>query len=346
MRKVCSIGATLILILVTFTGIIFAKKIDLSIAQQVGAVQLQVQKQIGLAQALSPVGYYIQTTYLLEDTETGEVLAYILDLKPKGFIAISTDTDIRPVIAYSYHSNFSMQDAEGNVLLHMLKRDMRYRLEAIPIISETMKSINNQLWEQYLSEEKSQPLVSELASADQWPEDNRGWLDTTWHQTDFYNDSCPKDPMSSWDFRCVVGCTAVAMGQVIYYWQYPDSISFDSSDRYVSRIDPDDGNGERVIHIDEDHEALDFSSFDELNTRLANISYSGDREEIADFLFACGIAVQMQYSCNGSAAFVYFPGPYADTEKALKNKFGYHANGKEESDDDFYDVLENNMKGG
>ena len=344
MRRICSIGAILILILVTFTGIIFAEKIDLSIAQQVGTVQLQVRKQIGLAQALSPAEYYIQTVRLLEDTDTGEALAYILDLQPKGFVAISSDTDIRPIIAYSYYSNFSMEDLEHNVLLYMLKQDMRNRLNAISLTSQTMKTINNQLWEKYLSEEKSRALVSELADADQWPDDDTGWLDTTWHQTDFYNDSCPNDPNTLW--RCVVGCTAVAMGQVIYYWQYPDSISFDSSDRYVSRIDPDDGNGERVIHIDEDHETLDFPSFDELNTRLANISYSGDKQEIADFLFACGISVKMDYSDEGSGAWIYYPPGDVDAERALKNKFGYQANGKYESDGDFYDVLENNMKGG
>ncbi len=83
MRKIRSIGAILILVLVTFTGVIFAKKIDLSMAQQVGAVEFQVRKQIRLIQALPAVEYSIQTVRLLEDTDTGEVLSYILDLKPK-----------------------------------------------------------------------------------------------------------------------------------------------------------------------------------------------------------------------------------------------------------------------
>ena len=117
MRRICSVGAILILILVTFTGVIFAKKIDSSMAQQVGTVQLRVRKQIRFTQALTPVEYSIQTVRLLEDTDTGETLAYILDLEPKGFVAISSDTDIRPVIAYSYYSNFSMEDLEHNVLL-------------------------------------------------------------------------------------------------------------------------------------------------------------------------------------------------------------------------------------
>ena len=339
MRRICSVGAILILILVTFTGVIFAEKIDSSMAQQVGTVQLRVRKQIRFTQALTPVEYSIQTVRLLEDTDTGETLAYILDLEPKGFVAISSDTDIRPVIAYSYYSNFSMEDLEHNVLLYMLKKDMRNRLNAISLIDQAIKRLNNQLWEEYLSEGKSPALVLELADADQWPDDDTGWLDTTWEQTGFYDNSCPKDPISIWGSRCVVGCTAVAMGQIINYWQYPDSMSFDSSDEYVSERDG------RVINIDADHEILDFPSFDELNISLANISYSGDMSEIADFLFACGIAVQMKYSDEVSGAWVYRPWEDMDAQRALKNKFGYHANGKEESDD-FYDVLENNMKGG
>ncbi|MBA7494122.1 hypothetical protein ES702_04695 [subsurface metagenome] len=345
MRRICSVGAILVLILVTFTGVIFAKKIDSSMAQQVGTVQLRIRKQIRLTQALPPVEYSIQTVRLLEDADTGEVLIYILDLEPKGFVAISSDTDIRPVIAYSYYSDFSMEDPERNVLLYMLKQDMRNRLKAISLIDQTMKRINNQLWEKYLSEEKSRALVLELADADQWPDDDTGWLDTTWEQGGAYNNSCPDDP-NTWFYRCKVGCTAVAMGQVIYYWQHPDSISFSTSDEYISKYDPDDGKGERVIHIDGDHETLDFPSFDELNISLANISYSGDMSEIADFLFACGIAVEMRYSDAGSGAYVYYPWADVDAERALRNKFGYQANGKGESDNDFYDVLENNMKEG
>lgn len=340
MRKIRSIGAILILVLVTFTGVIFAKKIDLSMAQQVGAVEFQVRKQISLIQALPAVEYSIQTVRLLEDTDTGEVLSYILDLKPKGFVAISTDTDIRPVIAYSYYNDFSMKDLERNVLFYMLKEDMRNRLNAIPLTIQTIKTINNQLWERYLSEERSQALISELADADQWPDDDTGWLDTTWEQTGFYNNSCPKDPTSFWGSRCVVGCVAVAMGQIIYYWQYPDSVFFDSSDEYVSEYDG------RIINIDGDHGILDFPSFDELNVSLANISYSGDKQEIADFLFACGIAVKMDYSDQGSEAWVYYPWADVDAERALKNKFRYQANGKYESDGDFYDVFENDMKSG
>ena len=340
MRKIRSIGAILILVLVTFTGVIFAKKIDLSMAQQVGAVEFQVRKQIRLIQALPAVEYSIQTVRLLEDTDTGEVLSYILDLKPKGFVAISTDTDIRPVIAYSYYNDFSMKDLERNVLFYMLKQDMRNRLNAIPLTTQTIKTINNQLWERYLSEERSQALISELAVAGQWPDDDTGWLDTTWEQTDFYNNSCPKDPTSLWGLRCLVGCTAVAMGQVIYYWQYPDSVFFDSSDEYVSEYDG------CIINIDGDHGTLDFPSFDELNISLANISYSGDKQEIADFLFACGIAVKMNYSDQVSGAWVWTPSADIDAERALKNKFRYQANGKYESDGDFYDVLENDMKGG
>jgi len=348
MRRIRFTLATLIFILASFTGVIFAKRVDLSMVQRVGTVRLLIHQQIRLTQALPPVQYSIQTIRLLEDIDTGEVLAYILDLKPKGFIAISTDTDIRPVVAYSYHSNFSLKDVKGNILLHMLKQDMRNRVQAIPLTAEIVKRTNIQLWENYLSEEKSKALVFEIASADQWPEfDNRGWLgNIAWQQGGAYNNSCPKDPTSFWGFRCLVGCTAVAMGQVIYYWQYPDSISFDSSDKYISKIDPEDGKGERVIRIDEDHEALDFPSFDELNARLASIGYSGGMSEIADFLFVCGIAVKMDYSDKRSEAWVWTPWANIDAERALKNKFGYQANGKSGSDNDFYHLLENDMKEG
>jgi len=158
MRKIYFISIILVFFLAIFTRIVFAKEVNLDMVQRVGIVQLQVQKQIRLSKALTPIEYSIRKVRLLKDTPTGEILAYILDLAPKGFIAISTDTNIRPVIAYSYHSNFSMKDVEGNILLYMLKKDMKNRLEAISITDERIKSINNQLWKRFFQRKTHKPL--------------------------------------------------------------------------------------------------------------------------------------------------------------------------------------------
>jgi len=46
-------------------------------------------------------------------------------------------------------------------------------------------------------------------------------LTINWAQGQYYNTSCPYDASSSYDNHAVVGCVAVAMGQVMKYHSYP-----------------------------------------------------------------------------------------------------------------------------
>ncbi|MBU1616102.1 C10 family peptidase, partial [bacterium] len=253
-----------------------------------------------------------------------------------------TTTFIQPIIAYSYESNFSLKDVPENVLLYMSRKDMKNRLNAIPVIDENIKKTNSQLWEAYSL--GSEAFMQELQAVNQWPQgDNAGWLKTRWHQgnpnspDDNYNQSCPVDPNMT-NLRSHVGCAAVAMGQIVWYWQHPSSISFNDSDKYTS----DDGDGERIIEIDGDSITYDFPSFATLNSRLSEINYDVDgpdiNPDIPDLLFACGIIQHMGYSSAGSGAFL--------ESSHFTDKLNYwHAAKLEESGNpQFYDLLQSNMK--
>jgi len=203
--------------------------------------------------------------------------------------------------------------------------------------------------EKIFSEEDSQTLIFELASADQWPLDDTGWLDTTWMQgvDSFYNDSCPDDPNTSpgirpdghgtTDGKCLTGCVATAMGQIINYWRYPSSVIFTSTQDYVSSIDPNDGYGTRITSIHAPDANMSYIDY--------NYGYPS-QSTIADLLFACGVSVKMRYSDAGSGAWIWHPSAEVDAERAFQNTFGYQVQGKLGTDTDFYDILEDNMKEG
>jgi hypothetical protein len=61
--------------------------------------------------------------------QDGRILYYVQPLQPSGFVILSADDEIEPVIAFSQTSNFS--GAEGNPLKALLEKDMKGRLEAI-----------------------------------------------------------------------------------------------------------------------------------------------------------------------------------------------------------------------
>jgi len=295
------------------------------------------------------IQYTISNTTLLIDEQTKEALAYIMHLKPNGFIAMSTDTAVKPIVAFSFNSNFIMDENPNNILYRMLKMDMRYRLLALPLIDEKTKNQNKDSWNKYLAD-PVRVLESQLTTQ-QWPDgDDDGWLDTTWQQSGIYNDSCPPDPTTA--NQCLTGCVATAMAQIINYWEFPNAISFSDGDNYRSVIDPD-GSGtepQRRIWIDVDPDGLNDGQEAEeyeYDPSMSSINYNENGahpsdQTIADLMFACGVSVEMGYSDLASGAATL------GVATALTVKFGYDSAGVMDPDHypNFYDVLENNMKNG
>lgn len=129
----------------------------------------------------------------------------------------------------------------------------------------------------------------------------------TWNQGAPYNYFCPLDPSTG--ERCVVGCVATAAAQVLYYWEYPTKITFSAADNYISY--GSHGN----IDIQNDAANLDFKTFTELNSYLADIKYDLSDQEVAALSFAVGIKFEMNYSSYESGTYL-IPDPF-------KNDFGF-----------------------
>ena len=298
----------------------FAKPVNLDSALAVGKAQLRIKDHHKAAKANIEKDTILGTR---EINEKGKLLAYVFDLAPEGYIVISPDTDISPVIAYSYNGSFLMDDTPDNVFLHLIKWDMDNRLSAIPLTSAKLKNANNDLWGDYMSQDAI--LSQELASDMTWGP----WLETAWHQNDPYNKYCPIDPATG--KRSVVGCVGTVMVQILNYWSYPKSISFSwDADHYVSN-----SGTLSEIKIDEDYQTWDFPSFTELSQKLSDIGYDGDIDEIAALSFACGIIARANYRSSGSSAIV---------NSQLYNRVGYLSDYLIESDMQFYPTLRQNMK--
>jgi len=270
--------------------------------------------------------YSVSETHELSDPATGRLLAYVLDLDPKGYVIVSPDTDITPVIAYSFRSNFVLEDSALNIPLHMVTWDMRNRLDAIPLLSRRVRHVNNQRWAKFKAGDLG--LIRELTTAQSWPSREKaqygGWLDTQWHQGHPYNMLCPVDPATG--TNSVVGCVATAMAQIVNYWEFPTEVTFTSMDDYYMWT-----IGEML---------------DATTASFSGLDYNGNPPHPTDFdmarlCYACGVSVQMDYSAYGSGA--YTP----DVAWALVDKFSYDsADYVLSSVPDFYSVLEENMKSG
>jgi hypothetical protein len=246
--------------------------------------------------------------------DDGIVLAYVADLHPCGFVALSADTDIAPIIAYSFNAPFPTGGDASNPLYRMLRADMQLRATALAEHPELKTARTAEQWRLLVSGETDD--VND-ALFQQWPAEGTtstgGLLETTWVQSEPYNAFCPKDPVDR--VRSYVGCVATAFAQLVHYHEVCD-VSFTQDDSYTTTSG---------IQIDADSELYDFPSFERLNEYLGAIrlKYSQGVDlndtDIAALNFACGAAVEMDYSSEGSGASLYA------VRKALLDRFGYYS---------------------
>lgn len=298
---------TIILILSLLLTALFAVRINQNTALEIAEMHLR---------ALDQLDYSINGTYLLPDDDNATV-AFVYHLAPQGFIIVSTDTDVAPVIGYSFRNAFDTSDAEHNVGYLWVKYDLMSRLEAIPFTAPEVITENNSLWNSYLTGSVDFSSFRDTVYPPEGLTNTGGWVETQWNQSPApYNTMCPIDPTTN--SRSVVGCVATVMAQIMNYHRYIGSPAFNDSDDYYSTATYP------YIHIDNDHATLSFPSFPELNPHLSDLAvayalgFNVTSNMIAAMNFAAGVSVDMGYSSNGSGAYS------SDVAPAMIYKFGYN----------------------
>ena len=284
---------------------------------------LLVQTQTGFAANTT-----ISDLDTLSDDDTRDILAYIFHLKPRGFLIISADNRMQPVIAYSFRHNW--QGNEKALLFQFVKKDLKLRL--LRIGRDT--AVHSQ-WNRYIRPQT-------ITAFQQWPPEDftqtGGWLATAWHQGDPYNQLCPL--LHGTEKRSPVGCLALTLAQIINYHRYIGNCNLTPNDVYIGI----NLNGTRFI--DADSSAFDFPSFTRLNSCLQSIrdKYKGhdtlSDNEIAALCFTCGILTQTQYSYNVSSAY------YGSVLEVLNRKFNYYSAEFSNNITNKYPALQENIKNG
>ena len=343
MEKMIIFLKTLFVVLLLFSSL---NNTVLIAEQEKSSTEMPYGSFIDLAAANKVVNYKIDeysdsNIYSIEKTtevfSDNEILFYITDLNPQGFVIVSANSNLYPVIAYSFTDDFSDDLANEKLFLDVLKTDVEFRLDSIKYLPTETIDQRNQVWREYLLMESE---ASSKLDFQQWPPvgttSTGGWLETKWSQGSPYNDFCPMDYKK--DIRSVAGCPAVAMAQIFNYHKTTNNIVFDDNDDYYHSFNS-------VFIIDDDYLKYDFPSFSELNTYLDNLSYHYQNkipitsEDKAALNFACGVAAKQVYSGSVSGTFG------VDQAYDAYLRFGCDSIQLLDNDDqDAYDILADNMK--
>lgn len=228
-----------------------------------------------------------------EIASEGNTLAYVFLLQPSGYIVVSADTDLPPVIAYSEEGSYQTCE-DGGILGDLIRTDLSLRLAAR---TEESARVARQRWADVSHKSRD--------DFEQWPPAGYsftgGWLKTNWTQNAPYNNFVPMDPVTN--TRSVAGCPSVAMAMIVNYHESLNGTRLDDSDDYYHNY------AGRNYWIDNDYEQIGFVPFDQLNTYLDELDsrYKYEEEltnaDKAALVWACGVAARQVYSSSGSGTF-------------------------------------------
>lgn len=240
-----------------------------------------------------PGAFEVKSTDIFYNSTDEYAIMYIINVIPKGFVLVSADDRVLPILGYS-HQNFIDIDNLAPATKYWLSG---YEMQIESAIKDDLKA-----------DAKTTMDWARLSVDDfviQTPKSNAvvgPLLSFPWDQGRFYNRMCPEDSEapSGYDGRVPNGCVALAASLVMYYHRHPEvgtgSHSYNAS-------------GYGVQSANYGATTYNWSAMtDELTSYNTNV---------ARLIHHLGVAVEMDYAPDGSGA------QTEDAGSALKNYFKY-----------------------
>ncbi len=142
-------------------------------------------------------------------------------------------------------------------------------------------------------------------------------LKTTWGQNAPYNQYCPTRANSSGEQEnCPVGCVALALGQIMKYYNYPETGKGYKSYQPFGLSE--------AISADFENTQYKWELMKDSYVRVLNKNFYTDEEAdaVATLLFHVGVSVGTIYALSGSSAFAY-----ANIPRDMVENFRYEEEG-------------------
>lgn len=267
--------------------------------------------------------------------EEGDPCFYILNDEAGGFVIVSAEENCDPILGYSYKGKIDINDMPP-ALEYLLES---YRKEILKIREKNIVS-NEEIkarWQTFKSGGAS--LKTTRGRINVKPEDVivAPLIKTLWDQWPLYNYYSP--------IGYPAGCVAVAMAQVMKYYEWPKrgkgkNTYDDSSTPCWDKFKYNDKNCPGLTYNGRDVTAdFENTEYDYLNMPIKLRSDWTEIKAVATLIRHCGISVNMDYWKSGSHPDLGLNGGAFNREyimglKALHEHFRYN---KASADLDTYD---------
>ena len=273
----------LVLTVLGFAAI--AKPVDVTTAQRVASTYMRLN------------GGNAQLTDVT--AQTPFTAFYVFTAGDAGFVMVSADDCVIPILGFSTTSAFDAKHIPDNVreVFEGYEEEIRYWAgqDGLP---------TNKEWQFLLDGALPPAPVSTAVSP---------LLSTSWGQDPYYNNLCPYD--NSYNEHAVTGCVATATAQVMKKWNHPTT-----------------GYGSHS-YIEDDFGTLNanFGSttyqWSNMPTALTSASSTTQVNAVATLMYHIGVADEMDYAVSSSGAQNYNYFGYVDvsSESSLQKYFKYRS---------------------
>ena len=273
-----------------FSLFVFSQEVSKEEAMHIGE---RFYKHKAMAFSIGKSDIVVNSEYLIKSL-SGKESIYVFNYSDGGFVLVSADRRAAPVLAYSFESEFDIDNIAPATQLWIDKYLEQYDLivENDVVADERMVQMWDEIRDGSLLDTKSVKGVDKL-------------IETRWNQNSPYNYFCPAHPQGPGG-RVYAGCVATAMAQVMKYWNYPET-----------------GRG-TAEYFWGDYISVDFSNVEYRWDEMSVMINSTSRDAIAELIYHCGVSVGMNYGYDGSGSSI------TNSFFALKQNFRYRAGVTEE----------------
>lgn len=240
--------------------------------------------------------------------EAGFTNLYIFAAE-QGFVVMSADDCVQPILGYSLTDMFDTKDMPENLKWWL----QGYSDEIQSAIDNKMRASSEvtKMWKD-LAEGNSKAGKATMVVAP--------LIQTKWNQNKYYNDLCPAVSDGP-NGHAYTGCVATAMAQIMKYWSYPSTgIGSHSYTWNGQTLNADFGATTYDWANMEDYYEYYFVNGTDQYAHWLSEPSAEKIAAVATLMYHCGVSVDMIYGGNstgGSAA------PNAYVANALKTYFNY-----------------------
>jgi hypothetical protein len=216
-----------------------------------------------------------------------------------GFVIVSGDDAIKPIIGYSTENNFVRPKANTTIAYWL--NDFSNAIETKRSKSFIADDAIVKEWARYLAitnQDRTYNIVSSVTDT------VAPLVQTTWDQSPNYNSLCPGGS--------VTGCVATAMAQIMKFWNYPSQGADSSS--YCDCV---------ASGYQNDYSTLS-ANYSATTYNWANMPLAYSNSDVALLMYHCGVSVDMDYSPSESNAYVLTADKPVCSQSAYINYFKYN----------------------